>query len=133
MSDEVLIVQTTLVLQGCPAFDCAGGDHNEIPDICIVWWKEKGWDLMQWAPVNLSLNSFLIKQKCAEYVNSLTEECDGWEQDSMAKNAEVGYIHKTTDINNNIMTMRMLIIILIMIMIMILNILFVFLVNVLNR
>ena len=41
MSDEVLIVQSTLVLHGCPAFGCAGGDHEEIPGICIAWWKEK--------------------------------------------------------------------------------------------
>ena len=72
MSDEILIVQTTLVLQGCPAFGCAGGDHEEIPEICIAWWMDEGWDLMQWEGRADNMNSAMIKQKCAEYVGDLT-------------------------------------------------------------
>ena len=82
MSDEVLIVQTTLVLQGCPAFGCVGGDHGEIPVICIAWWKEKGWDLMKWEGSADDLNSIVIKQMCREYVRELTEGFDHQEQSS---------------------------------------------------
>ena len=82
LSDEVLIVQTTLVLQGCPAFGCAGDDHEEIPSICIAWWKEKGWDLMKWEGSVENLNSMMIKQMCREYVRGLTEVFDDQEQRS---------------------------------------------------
>ena len=104
MLDEVLIVQATLVLKGCPAFGCPGGDHEEIPEICIVWWKEKGWDFMQWDQSTENLNSLLINQKCAEYVNSLTEEFDDQEQQGTQKNTEVSYIKKK-ELCSNVMTL----------------------------
>ena len=85
MSDEILIVQTTLVLQGCPAFDCAGGDHAEIPEICIAWWMDKGWDLMQWEGPAENFNSTMIKHKCAEYVRDLTEGFDDQEQERIQR------------------------------------------------
>ena len=84
MADEVLIVQIALVLRGCPAIGCAGGDHEEIPSICVAWWKDKGWDLMKWEGSADDLNSMTIKQMCTAYVRELTEVFDDQEQRSTA-------------------------------------------------
>ena len=74
MSDESLIVKTTLVLQGCPAISCAGGNHDEIPELCISWWKECGWNLMQWEEFGEDLTSRAIKQKCKEFLKDLMQQ-----------------------------------------------------------
>ena len=89
MSDEVLIVQTTLVLKGCPAFGCAGGNHEEIPEFCMEWWKEKGWDLMKWEGSVDNLNSMTVKQMCTEYVTCLTEGSVNQEQDGTAVTSQL--------------------------------------------
>ena len=74
MSDESLIVQATLVLQGCPAIRCAGGNHDEVPGVCISWWEETGWNVMQWEEHGENLTSTVIKQKCREFVKELIQK-----------------------------------------------------------
>ena len=81
MSDESLIVQATLVLQGCPAISCAGGNHDEIPDVCMSWWKERGWILMQWEEPGEDLTSSVIKQKCKEFVRDLMQQKNDGQQE----------------------------------------------------
>ena len=76
MSDESLIVHTTLLLQGCPAISCAGGKHDQIPEACISWWKESGWSVMQWEESGEDLTSSLIMQKCKEFVRDLIQQND---------------------------------------------------------
>ena len=72
MSDESLIVQATLVLHGCPAISCPGGNHDQIPENCVSWWKKCGRILMQWEEPGENLISSVIKQKCKEFVRELT-------------------------------------------------------------
>ena len=72
-SDEVLIVQATLVLGGCPADGCPGGSHTEMPDPCLSWWKEDGWNLMQWQGPPSHLTSAAIKQMVNRFVQELTQ------------------------------------------------------------
>ena len=74
ISDESLIIQTTLVLQGCPAVGCAGGNHEQIPEVCISWWKESGWNVMEWEEPGEDLTSSLIMQKCKEFVRDLVQQ-----------------------------------------------------------
>ena len=88
-TDEVLIIQTTLILQGCPAFGCEGGNHEEIPEKCFTWWKENGWLLMQWDGSTEDLNSSLIKQKCRGYVRNLTEEFEESQQKRISRNTQI--------------------------------------------
>ena len=77
MSDEVLIVQTTLVLRGCPAAGCPGGRHAEMPDSCLSWWREVGWNLMQWQGLASDLNCAAVREMVDKFVKELTE---GYEQ-----------------------------------------------------
>ena len=74
MSDEVLIVKVTLALHGCPAFRCPGGDHEDIPEMCIAWWKNVGWEVMEWQGAEEDLNSELVNQRCRKFVSELTGE-----------------------------------------------------------
>ena len=71
MSEEVLITQATLVLGGCPAVDCPGGDHAKMPNCCLSWWKKVGWDLMQWQGPASDLNSDLVRERAKTHVNGL--------------------------------------------------------------
>ena len=88
MSDESLIVHATLVLQGCPVISCAGGNHDQIPDMCMSWWKESGWKLMQWQDQGENLTSTVIKQKCQEFVRDLKQkQIDDGQQEMSNENA----------------------------------------------
>ena len=46
--DEVFIVKVTVMLRGCPAPNCPGGGHQQIPQSCLLWWREIGWMIMGW-------------------------------------------------------------------------------------
>ena len=81
-SDEVLIVQATLVLGGCPADGCLGGSHAEMPDRCLSWWKENGWNLMQWQGPTSDLNGAAVKEMANKFVRELTQ---GYEEQDKNK------------------------------------------------
>ena len=81
-SDEVLIVQATLVLGGCPAAGCPGGSHTEMPDPCLSWWKEDGWNLMHWQGPPSQLTSAAIRQRANKFVEELTQ---GYEEQKQNK------------------------------------------------
>ena len=87
MSDEFLIAQATLVLQGCPAVGCTGGNHEQIPEVCISWWKESGWNLMQWEEPGEELTSPLIMQKCKEFVRDLIQQQQNDDEQEMSETA----------------------------------------------
>ena len=72
-SDDVLIVQATLVLGGCPAAGCQGGSHAEMPERCLSWWKEDGWNLMQWQGPISDLTSAAIRERVNKFVKELTQ------------------------------------------------------------
>ena len=86
MSDEVLIVQTTLVLRGCPAAGCPGGSHAEMPDSCLSWWREVGWKLMQWQGLASDLDCADVREMVNKFVKELTE---GYEQRDHSVNTSV--------------------------------------------
>ena len=87
ISDESLIVQATLLLQGCPAMSCAGGKHDQIPEVCISWWKESGWNVMQWEEPGEDLTTSLIMQKCKEFVRDLIQQQNDDGRQEMSKTA----------------------------------------------
>lgn len=76
ISDESLIIQTTLVLRGCPAINCVGGNHDEIPTVCMSWWQASGWNVMKWEETEEDLTSTVIKQKCKQFVMDLMQRSD---------------------------------------------------------
>ena len=81
MSDDVLIVKATLLLLGCPALSCPDGPHDVIPESCVQWWKECGFDLMQWEEQFEDINSTLIKEKARKFVTDLTKRYDEQHKD----------------------------------------------------
>ena len=68
MSDEALTIRTTLLFGGCPAPGCNGGSHEEIPDLCLSWWIDSGWNLMQWQGAHSELKSADIHEATKEFV-----------------------------------------------------------------
>ena len=88
ISDESLIIQTTLVLQGCPAISCVGGNHDEIPMVCMSWWQESGWNVMKWEDIGEDLTSTVIKQKCKQFVVDLMRQNDDGRHETAPDNNE---------------------------------------------
>ena len=93
-SDEVLIVQATLVLGGCPAAGCQGGIHAEMPELCLSWWKEDGWKLMQWQGPTSDLTSAAIRERANKFVKELTQ---GYEDQAQNKGETVDNRRKDVD------------------------------------
>ena len=88
MSDEVLIIQATLLFGGCPAPGCLGGSHEDIPDICLAWWIANGWKLMQWQGTPSQLNSALIQEATKEFVKELSKGFEGQNREECSTPAE---------------------------------------------
>ena len=61
--DEVFIVKATVILRGCPASNCPGGGHHQIPESCLLWWREIGWKIMGWKGSSENAESAEIKKK----------------------------------------------------------------------
>ena len=85
MSDEVLITQATLILGGCPAVDCPGGNHGEMPASCLSWWKEAGWNLMQWQGPSSDLNNAVVIERVNQFVKKLTQGHEQQQQDNFGE------------------------------------------------
>ena len=66
---ELFIVKTTLLQCGCPAPNCpeAGWLHVEIPNQCMLWWRETGWTLMGWAGSITNADSRTVKEKIRRF------------------------------------------------------------------
>ena len=94
MSDEVLIVQAALVLGGCPAADCPGGNHTEMPDLCLSWWKEDGWSLMEWQGLPSNLNSADIRERASKFAKELTQ---GYKEQEQNKDETVDNSREDVD------------------------------------
>ena len=62
-NDEVFIVKATVVFRGCPAPNCPGGGHQQIPESCLVWWREIGWKIMGWKGSSENAETATIKKK----------------------------------------------------------------------
>ena len=61
--DEVFIVKAIVLLRGCPAPNCPGGAHQQLPQNCLFWWKNIGWVLMAWKGSSENANTAAIKKK----------------------------------------------------------------------
>ena len=71
MSDEEFCVRAALLVHQCPALCCPGGDHSEIPDICLKWWKSAGWEMMKWEGQGKDVTSLLIKKRSSRFLKDL--------------------------------------------------------------
>ena len=71
MSDEEFCVRAALLVCQCPAFCCPGGDHSEIPDNCLKWWKSAGWEIMEWEGLAKNITNALIKKRSSEFLKDL--------------------------------------------------------------
>ena len=65
--DEVFIVKATVMLRGCPAPNCPGGGHQQIPDSCLLWWREIGWRIMGWKGSSENAETATIKTKASMF------------------------------------------------------------------
>ena len=61
--NEVFIVKATVMFKGCPAPNCPGGGHQQIPESCLLWWKEIGWKIMGWKGSSENAETATIKRK----------------------------------------------------------------------
>ena len=66
-NEEIFIIKATLILKGCPARGCPGGDHEQIPTQCLQWWRRVGWNLMRWKGSGQSADSQVIRQKVKKF------------------------------------------------------------------
>ena len=66
-NDEVYISKVTLILRGCPAPGCPGGNHQEIPNKCVLWWNNFGLDLMGWRGSSEGTNSEVLNRKISQF------------------------------------------------------------------
>ena len=64
---EIFIIKATLLLKGCPARGCPGGDHEQIPTQCLSWWRETGWKLLKWKGSGQNAESQVIKEKINQF------------------------------------------------------------------
>ena len=69
-SDEEFIVKMTLFWGGCPAIGCSGR-HKEIPDQCLQWWMQYGWDLMQFRGSSSSATDTVIRKKISMFLRNM--------------------------------------------------------------
>ena len=74
MSDEEFCVRAALLVHQCPAFCCPGGDHSEIPNICVQWWKSTGWEIMKWEGQAQHISSSLIKKMSTTFLKDLEDK-----------------------------------------------------------
>ena len=86
MSNEVLIVQATLILGGCPAVGCLGGSHAEMPDRCLSWWRLVGCNLMKWEGLGSDVNCSVVQEIINSFVKEKTE---GYEQQDQYKHKNI--------------------------------------------
>ena len=71
MSDEEFCVRAALLVGECPALCCPGGDHGEIPDVCMNWWNSSGWEIMEWEGQSKEVSSATIKKRIGMFLKEL--------------------------------------------------------------
>ena len=94
MSDEEFCVRAALLVHQCPAFCCPGGDHSEIPDICLKWWKSAGWEMMKWEGQAKDVTSLLINKRSSRFVKDL-EKHQVCQQNQMNQSGRRGELDRS--------------------------------------
>ena len=63
-TDDEFILKATLLLKGCPVPSCSGKhQHEDLPQHCITWWREEGWQMMGWKGSRQNADSAVLKSK----------------------------------------------------------------------
>ena len=88
-SEAVFIAKASLMLRGpipmqCPAEGCPGGPHDQLPDACILWWRETGWKLMGWTGSSANADSESVNQKIIKFCYNLRHRNKGNFEQSLA-------------------------------------------------
>ena len=47
-SDKLFIAKAAIIFGECPNPHCESIRHEVIPEECVAWWKDVGWDLLGW-------------------------------------------------------------------------------------
>ena len=70
-SDPVFITKVALILSGCPAPECPGGDHKKkpLPEECFQWYREQGGDVMGFKDSSTASNK-KIKEKINKFLKN---------------------------------------------------------------
>ena len=81
-SEAVFIVKASLMLRGpipmqCPAEGCSGGSHDQLPEACILWWRERGWKLMGWNGSSANADSEGVNHKIRQFCRNLRHRNKG--------------------------------------------------------
>ena len=70
-NDNQFIVKATLLVKGCPAPCCPGvkGGHQRevLPQHCVAWWRESGWQLMGWKGSRETAGGADIKKRISNF------------------------------------------------------------------
>ena len=67
-SNDDFILKATLLLKGCPVPSCDGEHHREdLPNDCLLWWRETGWTRMGWKGTREAASSAIIKKKISTF------------------------------------------------------------------
>ena len=70
-SDELFIVEVTLLQAGCPAPNCpeAGWRHanGPFPNQCLSWWSDTGCRLVGWHRYPADVDSVTVREKIRQF------------------------------------------------------------------
>ena len=103
---ELFIVKATLMQNGCPAPNCpeAGWRHVnvQLPDQCILWWKETGWRLMGWHGSTGNVDSGTIKEKISQFRRNFRRRNKSTPGNSSQNNSSQQSDHATSQISDGI-------------------------------
>ena len=105
---ELFIVKTTLLQCGCPAPNCpeAGWLHRQIPNQCMIWWRETGWRLMGWHGLTANVDSGAIKEKISQFRRNFRRRnnniSEGRSQDVFSQQSEHAKSETSDGINKRL-------------------------------
>ena len=68
LDDEVFITKYCLLKGVCPHALCQDAQHASIPQLCLEWWKNKGWQLMNWKGEKEKATVGIVKQKIGDFL-----------------------------------------------------------------
>ena len=107
---ELFIVKTTLLQNGCPAPHCPcpeeGWRHAQIPNQCMLWWREAGWRLMGWHGSGANADSGAIKEKISRFRRNFKQRNKSTSEGSLQEEFSQQNDHATNHISDGINKLR---------------------------